>query len=672
MCGIAGILNLTDKTAPPTPEQITPMLAMIRHRGPDESGIYLDERIGLGHVRLSIIGLEGGGQPIGNEDGTVWIIYNGEAFNYIELKPDLLAKGHRFTTDTDTEVLLHLYEEYGPACLEMINGQFALAIWDSHKKELFLARDRMGIRPLFYTQCGNQLLFASEIKALFTHPKVPRAIDVKALSQVFSLWTTLAAGTLFENIHELPPGHYLTVKGGRPTTPTAFWTLPYYRPEDRWPGSFDEAGEALAELLRDAVRLRLRADVPVGAYLSGGLDSSLITALIARNFNNRLKTFSIGFQEGQFDESSFQRQMIAHLGTDHQQTLASNQLIRDHFPDVIWYCEKPILRTAPVPLHLLSDLVRENQLKVVLTGEGADEVFGGYNIFKEAKIRHFWAQQPHSRLRPMLLQKLYPYIFKNASRGSAFLYAFYAVKPGDLQDPCFSHRIRWNNTGKNRGFFSNELTTALSDYDPCAQVLATLPPGFATRDTLAKAQHLEMAIFLSNYLLSSQGDRPAMAHSLEIRLPFLDYRVIDFAARMPPHWKINGLNEKYLLKQSFQGLIPDSVRTRPKQPYRAPIQEVFFNPGQSDYVDAMLCEANLKKTGLFDPDKVTRLLHKYRNGGHGSEVQNMAVVGILSAQLVHHQFIERFPWTAAVPLAPDKKVQNSGARSQKVEGERVG
>ncbi|MCJ8502110.1 asparagine synthase (glutamine-hydrolyzing) [Desulfatitalea alkaliphila] len=656
MCGISGILNLTPNQQPPTPNQLTSMVSAIRHRGPDESGIYLDDRIGLGHARLSIIGLQGGGQPIGNEDGTLWIIYNGEVFNYIELKPDLLAKGHRFTTDTDTEVLLHLYEEYGPACLEKINGQFSLAIWDNRKKELFLARDRVGIRPFFYTQCNNQLLFASEIKALLTHPQVPRAIDPKALHQIFTFWTTLREGTLFENIHELPPGHYMTVKGGRIDC-RAFWTIPYYAPDQRWQGTLPEAGEALRELLLDAVRLRLRADVPVGAYLSGGLDSSLITALISRNFNNQLKTFSIGFQEGDFDESSYQRQMIAHLGTDHQQTLATNQLIRENFPDVIYHCEKPILRTAPVPLYLLSRLVRDNNFKVVLTGEGADEVFGGYNIFKEAKIRSFWAKQPRSTQRPRLLQKLYPYIFKNASRGSAFLYAFYAVKPGDLEDPCFSHRIRWNNTGKNTGFFSNDLAAALSGYAPDEQALANLPPNFSTRDTLSRAQYLEMDIFLSNYLLSSQGDRPAMAHSLEIRLPFLDYRVIDFAARMPPHWKINGLNEKYILKKSFQGLIPDTVRTRPKQPYRAPIQEVFFNPGPSDYVDALLSEENLKKTNLFDPLKVTRLLHKYRNGGHGSEVQNMAVVGILSTQLAHHHFIANTPTPNTQHITPNKIIQ---------------
>lgn len=318
------------------------------------------------------------------------------------------------------------------------------------------------------------------------------------------------------------------------------------------------------------------------------------------------------------------------------------------------------MRTAPVPLHLLSGLVRENNFKVVLTGEGADEVFGGYNIFKEAKVRDFWGKRPESSIRPMLLERLYPYVFKNPARGRAFLHGFYAVKPEDRDDPYFSHRIRWNNTGKNRLFFADNVISELSGYEPIGQVNGNLPDGFTERDVLSRAQFLEMDIFLSNYLLSSQGDRPAMAHSLEIRLPFLDYRVIDFAFRLPPQWKINGLNEKYILKQSFNGFIPDIIRNRPKQPYRAPIKEVFFTGNQNDYVDEMLSEVYLKKAALFNDKKVARLLAKYQNSADtaGSEVQNMAVVGILSTQLVYHQFVENFPWKSVEPLIPDKVIRN--------------
>ena len=640
------------------------MLSIIKHRGPDESGIYTDPYIGLGHNRLSIIGIEGGGQPISNEDGSLWIVYNGEVFNYIELKEDLIKKGHQFKTDTDTEVVLHLYEDLGTECLEKLNGQFALAIWNVPQKELFLARDRVGIRPLFFCECNNKLVFASEIKSIFMHPEVQRRIDLKALHQVFTFWTTITPRTIFENITEIPPGHFMIVRDGG-IKQKAFWTIPYYESENQWQGSFEEAQETLKDLLLDAVRIRLRAEVPVGAYLSGGLDSSLITALISRNFNNRLKTFSIGFEAGNFDESGYQRQMVSHLSTDHRQTIATNALIRENFAGVVWHSEKPLLRTAPVPLYLLSHLVRENDFKVVLTGEGSDEVFGGYNIFKEAKIRYFWGKQPGSKLRPLLLQKLYPYIFKSPSRGSAFLFGFYAVKTEDMHDPFFSHRIRWNNTGKNRLFFTDEIQSHLHDYQPIKEIGLSLQDGFAARDVLSRAQSLEMDIFLSNYLLSSQGDRPAMAHSLEIRLPFLDYRVIDFAFRLPPHWKINGLNEKYILKKTFNGLIPDNIRNRAKQPYRAPIREVFFGNSPTDYVDAMLSEETLKKYGIFSEKKVDRLLAKYRNGGLSSEVQNMAVVGILSTQLVYNQFIENFPGRKIEPIKLQKKIHNHNMKFTK-------
>ena len=423
--------------------------------------------------------------------------------------------------------------------------------------------------------------------------------------------------------------------------------------------TLEEAREELQHLFKDAVRIRLRADVPVGAYASGGLDSSITTALIAKHFNNRLKTFSIGFQGKAFDESVYQRELVDYLGVDHHPTLATNSKIGDHFADVAWHCESPLLRTAPVPLFLLSELVRDNQYKVVLTGEGADEVFAGYNIFKEAKIRQFWARQPESRLRPLLLERLYPYIFNNPARARAFFQRFYAVKPEDLSDPLFSHRIRWQTAGKNTLFFSDHVHETLAGYNPSDDLEKLLPDDFASRDVLSRAQFLETNIFLSNYLLSSQGDRVAIAHSLEIRLPFLDYRVVDFASRLPAKWKINGLDEKYILKQSFNGLIPDSIRTRVKQPYRAPIREVFFQDGSSELVDEMMSDNYLKKTGLFNAKKVGKLLERYRRKDMvvDNEVQNMALVGILSTQLVHHQFIDHFPWKPVEAVKPDKIIR---------------
>lgn len=653
MCGIAGILN-----PDPDPEiLLSRMISALRHRGPDETGLYVDNRVAMGHARLSIVGLGGGTQPIGNEDGTLWIVYNGEVFNYPELREGLRTKGHIFRTDTDTEILVHLYEEYGPECLNLINGQFAFAIWDSVKKELFLARDRVGIRPLYYSQTEEKFLFASEIKALFLDPSVPREIDPQALLQTFTFWTTLTPRTTFRNIFELPPGHHMLVRDGRIVHQKPFWTIPHYPYEARREGSFEDAAEELRSLLLDAIRIRLRADVPVGAYLSGGLDSSIITSLIANNFNNSLRTFSITFQDEAFDEAPFQREMVEHLGTNHSQARVTNTDIRDHFPAVVWHCEKPLLRTAPVPMYMLSRLASNHRFKVVLTGEGSDEVFGGYNIFKEAKVRQFWGKRPESRMRPLLLERLYPYIFKNPARSRPFLQKFYAVTADDLADPFFSHRIRWENTGKNRLFFSDGLASALGGHDPEQELADRLPADFHRRDLLSRAQFLEMDIFLSNYLLSSQGDRVAMGNALELRVPFLDYRVIDFAMRLPDAWKIKVLDEKYILKEAFRSQLPHRIVRRAKHPYRAPIRDVFFSDGNG-YADDLLSERYLKKTGYFDAGKTGHLVEKFRRGdlAVASETQNMALVGILSTQLIHRQFIEEFDLRRIEPHAVDKVV----------------
>ncbi|WP_183356478.1 asparagine synthase (glutamine-hydrolyzing) [Geomonas silvestris] len=656
MCGIAGIMSRSGRQRPDL-EQISTMMAPLRHRGPDQSGVYLDPDLAMANLRLSIIGLGDGIQPIGNEDGTLWIVYNGEAFNYLELKAELIEKGHRFATSTDTEVLLHLYEEYGSTCLQRINGQFALAIWDSRKKELFLARDRVGIRPLFYVDTAERLCFASEIKAILALEGT-RELDLESLAEVFTLWTTVPGRTVFQGVRELPPGHFLVVQKGRPSVPQPYWQIPFYPCDPALRGA-DEAAEQLRELLTDAVRLRLRADVPVGAYLSGGLDSSIIATLISRHGTSHLRTFSLGFQAAPFDESRYQRELIDHLGADNRQVLVSNEQIRAAFPDTVWHCEKPMLRTAPVPMFLLSRLVRDEGYKVVLSGEGADEILGGYNIFKEAKIRQFWSRYPASQRRPLLLEKLYPYIFSNPSRERHYLQEFFAVRERGADSPFFSHEIRWENSRKNLTFLSDDCRSALAVYDPLARLAETLPEGFAERDLLARAQHLEMELFLAGFLLSSQGDRVGMAHSVEMRHPFLDYRVIDFAFRLPARWKLRGLKEKYLLKRAFRGVIPESINNRDKQPYRAPIRELFSAQAPRDYVDDLLSETRLRESGYFNPHKVARLYAKFLNtpAGLSSEFQNMALVGALSTQILHEQFVKGERLRALGRVTPDRVVR---------------
>lgn len=650
MCGIAGICHI-DGPGHVSLNSIKDMIGFICHRGPDETGIYLDDYVGLGHARLSIIDLSKGVQPIHNEDESLWIIYNGEVFNYPELKEELLRKGHRFYTTTDTEVILHLYEEDGPNCLARMNGQWAVAIWDAKKKELFLARDRVGIRPLYYTILNNTLIFGSEIKSIFANKNVSRRIDPIAMDQIFTFWTTLTPGTVFKDIYELPPGHYLKTSNGKVTS-KKYWDIPLYPRAEQLDLSPQEICRQMLELLADAIRIRLRADVPVGCYLSGGLDSSGATALVVRNFNKNVRTFGIRFDTAGFDEGVHQSLMVRHLNVNHTDIEATNERIGASLPDCLWHCEKPLLRTGPVPLFLLSDVVHRSGYKVVITGEGADEVFGGYNIFKEAKIRRFLARYPSSQRRAELVGQLYLYIFRDP-RLKRTLQSFFTKGLDKIDDPLFSHFIRWESTSRIKTFFSKELAGAIGLYDGYQQVRESLPEAYKKADDLSQAQYLEMAIFLSNYLLSSQGDRVAMAHSVEIRLPFLDFRVIDFMARMPSKWKIMGMNEKHILKKSFEGILPKEIIFRPKHPYRAPIKQSLLNDKTAEYTKEALSARSLGGAGLFDAGKVTKLLRKAQTVGDLSEIDSMALIGILSSQIIHQKFIQDFPSRPDNSVSPD-------------------
>ena len=655
MCGIAGIYNLRSEGVIHL-DDISRMMGAMRYRGPDEAGMYLDDHVGLGHVRLSIIDLASGGQPIANEDQTLWIIYNGEVFNYVELREELLAKGHCFSTTSDTEVILHLYEDEGPACLSRLNGQFAFAIWDSRRQELFLARDRVGIRPLHYTIHDGTLVFASEVKSLFAVPGVPRRMSPEALDQVFTFWTPLPGQTIFEGVCELPPGHYLVASNGHVRI-ERYWDIPICRRDEQNDEPADAIAEAIRDLLLDAIRVRLRADVPVGCYLSGGLDSSGIAALTARHFNADLRTFGIRFGQKAFDEGVHQQRMAAFLGTHHREVQATDAEIGGLFAEMLWHAEKPLLRTAPVPLFMLSKAVRDGGLKVVLTGEGADEVFGGYNIFKEAKVRRFWSRQPGSSARAALTGRLYGYVFRDP-RTKRFLKSFFASGLDGGDDPLFSHRLRWNNTSRIKAFFSDELKAALGESGAQEQMRGELPEGYDQLDTVAKAQYIEMKLFLSNYLLSSQGDRVAMAHSVEIRVPFLDYRVVEFMAKVPSRWKLLGLNEKYVLKKALAPVLPESVCQRRKQPYRAPIVHGLLSDDCLERVMERLSPTAIKSVGLFAPDRVERLMRKVQTIPNPGEVDSMALAGILSSQIIHQQFVEAFSLESIPVVEPDIIVDN--------------
>lgn len=615
------------------------MIGMLHHRGPDGNGFYADDDVGLAHARLSIIDLEGGWQPIHNEDKTVWVVFNGEIFNYIELRQSLEQEGHRFYTHSDTEVIVHLYEQHGDDFVLQLNGQFAIALWDKKKKRLILARDRTGIRPVFYTVARGRLLFASEAKALFALPEVPRRLNRRGLGEIFTYWSPLAPATVFEGIEALPPGHLMTVEDGHIRVRCYWdWSFPEAPPADS--RSSASYAEELRELLIDAVRLQLRADVPVGAYLSGGLDSSIVTTIIKNFSNTPLRTFSVTFEDAEFDESRYQRNLVEYLGTNHTAVHCTATDIGAAFPRAIWHTETPIVRTAPTPLMLLSARVRAEGYKVVLTGEGADEVFGGYDIFKEAKIRRFWARAPQSKIRPRILERLYPYLKHSPASGRAFTQKFFSEGLEHKDKPFFAHIPRWTTTRRIWQFFSPELREALSSFDPYAAIERTLPSGIEHWLPLGRDQYVEAHTLMSGYLLCSQGDRVAMANSVEGRFPFLDHRLIEFANQLPPRYKLMGLTEKYLLKQSMKELLPESIRTRTKQPYRAPDSQSFFRNGVPlGYVAELLSESRLREAGYFDPKAVAKLVEKCRAGRAIGFGDNMAFVGILSAMLVDDMFI---------------------------------
>ncbi len=496
----------------------------------------------------------------------------------------------------------------------------------------------MGIRPLFFASSGGVFYFASEIKALFAGSTLPRELDTDALDEIFTFWCNTPPRTAFRGVHELAPAHFLKVKNGTVTS-RRYWDIPLSR-EHREMG-LEEAAEGLREILADSTRLQLRADVPVGAYLSGGLDSSVTTALARGLSPLRLHTFSVSFEDREYDESQYQKEVARALGTEHHEVRCSYDDISAVFPKVLWHAEKPILRTAPAPLFILSKLVRDSGLKVVLTGEGADEIAGGYDIFKEAKIRQFWARFPDSRLRPLLLKRLYPYLPAIQGQSSAYREAFFNGGLSETSDVFFSHRPRWQTTSKVKGFLSSNVVNCGDG--PEEKLRRTLPDGFAGWPVLARAQYLEGAGLLPGYILSSQGDRMLMGNSVEGRYPFLDHRVVEYCSRLPLNYKLKALDEKHILKLAMKGSIPESVTKRTKQPYLAPDSRSFFNSSKTpDYVEELLSERCISEFGYFKPHSVSLLVKKCKRGGAVGFKDNMALVGILSTQLIHSLFIKEF------------------------------
>lgn len=641
MCGIAGIVRRLPNGV--SVDALGRMAASIRHRGPDGYGFYVGQRVGFAHVRLSIVDIAGGAQPLTNEDGQVVVTYNGEIYNHPELRRELEEKGHVFRTRCDTEVLVHGYEEWGVNLLQRLNGQFAFAIYDRNTESVFIARDRFGVRPLFYAQRKGEFYFGSEIKAILASGEVEASLDRRGLDEVFTFWAARPPRTPFAGIASLEPGTYGILKDG------ALWLHRYYELD------YPEAGaepvdvvEQLDEMMLRSVGMRMRADVPVGAYVSGGLDSSITASLAASASPHTLRSFSITFDDLQFDESEFQREVARDVGSLHAIAAISRGNIAESFPEVLWHTETPLLRTAPVPMYHLAKLTRESGIKVVLTGEGADELFLGYDLFKEVSVRRFCLRQPTSLARQRLLDRLYPEMMAHG-RGGEFWRRFF-LEAGAPSDPLFSHLPRFLLSARAKEFYSPEFKSGLRGIDVLSELRGSLPARYFGWSSLNQAAYLEMTTLLSPYLLSSQGDRVAMAHAVEGRFPFLDHRLFEFAAALPTGSRLRGLREKEILRRWASRILPPRIKERRKQPYRAPDAPSFFGPSAPEWVNDHLTPDALRRVGVFSPTSVAGLVRRCRAGLATGFRENQAIVGVLSTQLWHHQFIEHVASAAPLPV----------------------
>lgn len=643
MCAIAGLLHL-DPAPPPRRETLQAMVDCLAHRGPDGQGLWLDDRAALGHARLSLVDLQGGAQPLCNEDHSLQLVFNGEVYNHRELRQGLERRGHRLRTGSDAEVVLHLYEEQGDDAVQALNGPFAFALWDQRQRRLLLARDRVGMRPLLWTQQGARLAFASEAKALLSLPGQHRALDLLALAETLQLWSPLAPRTAFEGIHALPPGHTLSIDARGRHTLNRYWDWSFDIDPTLAARPMAELAEEARALLTDAVRLQRQADVPVGVLLSGGLDSSVLAALSAAHGGAgepATQAFSLGFDDAEYDERSAQAAAQQGLALQAQVRVCGSADIAAAFPRAVWHAEQPLVRTAAAPLMLLAATVRQAGVKAVLSGEGADEVFAGYDLFKEAQLRRFVARNPSSHWRHRLLGRLYPYLRHSPTGPGSLASSTWQRQMPNLADPVFAHQPRLRSGTRALALIHPDLRPQLTRHPVHAELAAQLPLQARDWQPLARDQYLECHTLLSGHLLSAQGDRMAMAHGIELRHPFLDHRLIEWVGRLPAAFKLRGLREKRLLREAMRGHMPEAARQRTKQPYRTPDSRCFFDAQSQlhEAAQAVLAPSAVAASGLFDPAVVQALVAKCAAGRAIGYADNLAFVSVVSTLLLHQQFI---------------------------------
>lgn len=592
MCGFAGYIDLGGGGAPADRDVLARMTRRLVHRGPDSDGYFAEGGFGLGFRRLSIIDLDGGDQPIFNEDGSVVLACNGEIFNYRELHDELVERGHAFRTRSDVEVLLHLYEEEGTSFLNRVNGQFAFVIYDRARGRLFAARDQMGINPLYYARAGGVLIFASEVKAVLEHPLAPREVDLTGLDQVFSFPGLVSPRTMFKGVESLPCGHLLTVEGGAVSV-AEYWDLDYPLAEDAHACESEEfyVGR-LGELLERSVSYRLQADVPVGFYLSGGLDSSVIGAMIGRvSPNSRRHSFSIGFEAKEICEAPFRRLLSGVVDSEHHEIVFDWAEISRRFSDMIYHAECPVKESYNTCSMALSEAARRAGVSVVLTGEGADELFAGYVGYRFDRYGTRGASP--SDLDALLEEELRERLWGDRD-------FFYETDQHALRET-------------KRAIYSAGVNELYDEFD-CLKHPLVNAARVRGRHPVHQRSYLDFKLRLCDHLVADHGDRMALANSVEARYPFLDLSLVEFAARVPPGLKLKGFTEKYILKRVAEGLVPRQIIEREKFGFHAPGSPYLLRQG-IEWVDDMLSPERLRRQGYFDAEVVGRLRAAYSREG---------------------------------------------------------
>lgn len=630
MCGICGVYHYSDQKPVGEP-LLQDMLRLIFHRGPDDEGVHIDGEMGFGMRRLSIIDLAGGKQPIFNEDGRIVLVFNGEIYNYRELAAGLRQRGHTLKTESDTEVIVHLYEEYGEACVHHLRGMFAFAVWDKRQRQLFIARDRLGIKPLYYTQTSAGLVFGSEIKAILQHPEVEARLDPAALGHFLSLKYVPSPQTMFAGISSLPPGHSLTC-GQSGVTLKQYWDLSFTENGGTEAGGGKRSEAAYAEeleaLLQESIGLHLRSDVPFGAFLSGGLDSSLIVALMSRVLSDPVKTFSVGFERvaHEADELPYARLVAQRYGAEHHEVVIGPKDFIDLAEKVVWHLDQPIADQATAATYMVSELASRH-VKMVLTGEGGDELFAGYARYAGERLSPFFRHLPTSaksialamsaRLPGLRGPKIAMHALCQPDEAARFTNWF----------PLFNHDTK-------KSLLSAEFARELDGHATESIFAEQLAHTDAT-SPLNRMLYVDTKLWLSDFLLL-RGDKLSMAHSLEARVPLLDHKLAEFAASLPPHLKLNRLTRKYLLKKVGKTMLPPEIVSRKKQGFPIPIAQ-WFRQEARPFMRELLSPTAIKKRGLFDVAYVDGLLKEHKTGfaDHSS-----LLWGLASLEIWHRQFID--------------------------------